>query len=314
MKKIKITIGIPCFNEEDNVLRAYEETKKIIKPIKKYQFNFLFVDNGSDDKTREKIKFLLEKDKKVRAIFLSRNFGPEASGAAITDYANGDALVILHCDLQDPPDLIPKFIKKWEAGYDMILGQYTKTEDPFLIGLARKVFYALFKIISNIEVPVRVSGFGLYDKKVVAALKSLPEKYRFSRGLNAWVGFKRTFISYKRRKRIRGRSSYNLFGYLKHSERGIFGFSYLPLDLMTYFGFVATAFSFIFIIGYIFTVLIFGNPIKTSITLLLAVVFFGGINLLAISIVGKYIQVIVEETKGRPVYIIEKKINLKENG
>ncbi len=145
-------------------------------------------------------------------------------------------------------------------------------------------------------------------------MNSLPEKYRFSRGLTAWVGFRHAFISYARRKRRYGKSSYSFFKYLKYSERGIFGFSYLPLDLMTYLGFILTFFSFIFIIGYLLTVLFFENPIKASITLMSAVVFFGGINLLALSIIGKYIQVIVEETKNRPVYIIEEKLNFKDNG
>jgi glycosyltransferase involved in cell wall biosynthesis len=280
-----------------------------IKDLQK--FNFLFVDNGSNDKTREKIKTLIKKDKKVKAIFLSRNFGAEASGAAIIDNANRDALIIIPCDLQDPPELIPQFIKKWESGDQIVSGQYTKTEDSSLINFARRTFYGLFKKISNIEVPIYVSGFGLYDKKVINALRSCPEKYRFGRGLTTWVGFKRTFVTYKRQKRMKGSSSYHFIDYIKESERGIFGFSYLPLDLIVYLGFILTILSFLFILGYLFTVLVFGNPIKASITLMLAVVFFGGVNLLALSIIGKYIQVIVEETKARPVYIVEEKLNFE---
>lgn len=315
MNKIKcITIGIPCFNEEKNLLEMYEETKKVVEKIKKYRFNFLFIDNGSLDKTREKINILAKKDKNVRAVFLSRNFGPEASGKAVYDFCdnNSDALITLPCDLQDPPSLIPRLIEQWENNYDLVLAQYEKTEDSHFMTFCRKSFYFLFNKISNIDVPINVSGFGLFDKKVVEAIKSLPEKFRFGRGLSIWVGFKRTFIKYKRLGRKRGKSSYSIFDYLRHSERGVFGFSYLPLDLMVYMGLIITLLSFVFIVVYLFTVFVFGNPINASIPIMLAVVFFGGVNLLASSIIGKYIQVITEETKNRPVYIIDEKINFKD--
>jgi polyisoprenyl-phosphate glycosyltransferase len=313
-KAINITIGIPCFNEEKNVLEMYGETKKIIDKIKNYRFSFLFVDNGSSDKTRDKIKILINKDNKVKGVFLSRNFGPEASGQAVYDFCGDetDALITLPCDLQDPPSLIPKLIEQWENKYDLVLAQYKKTEDSPFMSYCRKSFYSLFKKISNIDVPINVSGFGLFDKKIIKAIKSLPEKFRFGRGLSIWIGFKRTFVTYERVGRKRGKSSYSIFDYIKHSERGVFGFSYLPLDAMVYLGFIITVLSFLFIVIYLATVLIFGNPIKASITLMLAVVFFGGVNLLALSIIGKYIQVIMEETKNRPVYIVDEKINFKD--
>ncbi len=174
----------------------------------------------------------------------------------------------------------------------------------------RKLYYQIQKNLSFIDIPQDSTGFGLFSKRVLLAMRSLPEKYRFGRGILAWVGFKRTFIPYERRKRIHGKSSYNFFEYLKHAERGIFGFSYFLLDLMVYSGFILTVFSFLFIIGYLFTVFVFGNPINASIPIMLSIFFFGGVQLLAISIIGKYIQVIVEETKGRPMYIIEETINL----
>ncbi|MDD4938201.1 MAG: glycosyltransferase family 2 protein [Candidatus Shapirobacteria bacterium] len=308
MNKFKlITISIPCFNEEKNVLEMYEETKKIIDKIKNYKFDFLFVDNGSTDKTRDRINNIIEKDKKVKSVFLSRNFGPEASTQAAIDNSDGCAVILLPCDLQDPPELIPKLMEKWKEGYDIVLGQYKGTQDSLFMTFMRRSFYKLFGKISNIDVPINVTGFGLISRNVIDALKKLPEKYRFGRGLIMWVGFKKTYISYSRLDRKNGKSSYSFFDYLKHSERGIFGFSYLPLDLIVYLGLIITLLSFLFIIGYLFTVFIFGNPINASIPILLAVVFFGGLNLMALSIIGKYIQVIVEETKNRPVYIVEKK-------
>lgn len=309
MKNKIISVSIPCYNEQDNVNLAYNRLKKVFSKISRYDYEFIFIDNGSLDKTRELILKLAKKDKKVKGIFLSRNFGPEPSGRVGLDYATGDAFIGIGCDLQDPPELIHQFIKKWEEGYDVVVGVYKKVNSGFLMKFIRGFFYSFFNKISNTQIPVNAVGYGLFDKKVVSALKKLPEKFRFERGLAAWVGFKRTYVQYDRKKREHGRSSYNFFDYIKHAERGIFGFSYLILDLMIYGGFFITVLSFLFIISYLYWVFIFGNPIKASIPLMLGIVFFGGIQLLAISIIGKYIQVIVEETKNRPMYIVEDTVN-----
>jgi len=304
-----ISIGIPCFNEELNVIPTYQALRKVTDKIKKYNFELIFVDNGSNDNTRDKIRKIAKKDKRVIGIFLSRNFGAEASSQAALDCAKGEACIFYEADGQDPVELIPQFIKLWEKGNDSVIGIRDKIPDNLLMATMRILFYKIFKIISYIDIPVNAGGFGLISRKVIDAINSLPEKYRFHRGLRAWVGFKAAYIKYKRKARKFGKTSYNFFGYIRHSERGIFGFSYLILDLMVYGGFIIVLLSFIFIIFYLFWIFVFGNPIKASIPLMLTVVFFGGIQLLAISIIGKYIQVIVEETKGRPIYIVEEKIN-----
>lgn len=310
MKK-KITIAIPCFNEEENIETTYKKINSVFKKIDLYDLEYVIVDNGSTDKTREIIKRLIKKDKRIRGIFLSRNFGPEASAAACYTYATGSAVIGIAADLQDPPELITQFINKWEKGYDIVLGIYTKAEDVAFTGLLRKFFYTVFKSISNVNIPANASGYGLVNRKALDAFLSLPEKYRFSRGLFSWIGFKRDYIYYKKNRREKGKSSYTIFDYIKHAERGIFGFSYLILDLMVYGGFLLVFLTFIFIIGYLYTVLVISNPINASIPLMLAIVFFGGVQLLAISIIGKYIQVIVEETKSRPMYIVEETVNVK---
>lgn len=313
MNKPTISIGIPCYNEESNIENIYKAVKNITSKIRKYNYFFLFVDNGSVDKTRKRIESLAKKDSSIIGIFLSRNFGTEASAFALVNYALGEALISIPCDFQDPPELIPTFIKKWEEGNDIVVGIYKKGKDDFLTSFLRKSFYGIFKKISNIDIPINASGVGLLNRKALNALNSLPEKYRFYRGLRSWIGFKTAYVTYERKKRLFGKSSYhNFFDYFKHAERGLFGFSYLVLDLMTYSGFLITTLSFLFILGYLYWILIFGNPINASIPLMLAIVFFGGVQLLAISIIGKYIQVIVEETKNRPVYIVEDTINLKK--
>ncbi len=302
----KISIIVPCFNEEENVIEAYTALHNVVTPIRKYSFEFIFVDNGSTDNTQKLISRLAHKDRAVKGVYLSRNFGPEASSQAGLDHAAGDAAIIYECDMQDPPELIVRFIKKWEEGYEIVAGVRNKIEDDVLMTFFRKIFYKIFRAVSNIDVPVNSGHYGLVGKKPLAAMRGLPEKYRFFRGIRAWVGFKTAYITYTRKRRIRGKSSYNFFSYLKHAERSLFGFSYMPLDFLVYLGFFLTLLSFLFIVGYLFVYTLYRNPIPESVMLLLAIVFFGGINLMALSVIGKYIQVIVEETKGRPTYIVEK--------
>lgn len=306
MKHKRISIVIPCFNEEENIVETYRALQKVIHTLRKYVFELIFVDNGSMDQSRTLINSLVKKDKQVKGIYLSRNFGPEASTQAGLDHAIGDAVIIFECDMQDPPALIVSFIKKWEQGYEIVAGVRNKIEDRPVMTFFRKTFYTIFRAVSDIDVPVNCGHYGLVGRKVLLAMRALPEKYRFYRGIRAWVGFKTAYIPYERMKRMRGKSSYNFFSYIKHAERSVFGFSYLPLDLLIYFGLLLVFLSFLFIIGYLFFFLIFGNPIKGAVTTLVAIVFFGGVNLLALSIIGKYIQVIVEETKNRPTYIVEK--------
>lgn len=300
-----ISIGIVCFNEEPNILPAYAALSNLAGKTNKYLYELIFIDNGSTDNTREEIKKIAKKDKRVVAVFLSRNFGPEASAQASLDFASGDAFIMYEGDMQDPPELILDFIKKWESGFDVVVGIRTKTEDTQFMTFIRKFYYRIFKAMSDIEVPVDAGSFGLLDKKVINAIKNMPEKYRFYRGLRAWVGFKTTYISYKRRKRQRGKTSYNFLGYIHHAERSFFGFSYLPLDIIVYSGLFFVILSFAWIIISVFYSLISGQIMRESLLILLFTVFFGGIQLLALSIIGKYIQVIVEETKNRPVYIVE---------
>lgn len=313
MAKKTISICIPCFNEELNIQNAYSKINNISKKIKKYDFEIILVDNGSTDNTRKLMEKISNQDNRVICLFLSRNFGPEASGWAGLNNATGDAYIGISADLQDPPDLIPKFINEWENGYKIVLGTYERAPDNVVMRILRTTFYKVFHLLTNLNLPENTSGFGLLDKKVFFALQNLPESYRFSRGLVSWVGFKTTYILYKRNPRYSGKSSYSIANYINFSQKGLFGFSYVPLDLIVYSSLILVLLSFLFIISYLFTVIYFGNPINASIPILLAIFFFGGIILLAISILGKYIQVIVEETKARPQYIIEKIIRNKKS-
>ena len=244
---------------------------------------------------------------------MSRNFTSEYSSHAAMKQAIGNALTILDCDLQDHPNQLPRFIKKWEEGYPVVVGIRNTINDNFLMVIIRKLFYFLFKKMANIEMPLNAGTFSLLDRKVLDIINNLPEKNRFFRGLRAWAGFKVAYVEYVRGARKFGKTKNSLFDYLRDAQRGILGFSFVPLDLMTTFGFVLVLFSFLFLVGYIFVVVVFGNPIRAQIPILLAIVFFGGIQMLAISIVGKYIQIIFEEVKDRPSYVIETILNDHRN-
>lgn len=308
MKKKLVSVGVICFNEELNVIPAYKELKTVTDTKKNYVYEFIFVDNGSTDNTKGEIRKITKIDKRVSGVFLSRNFGNEASIQASLDYAQGDAYVCYEGDQQDPANVILDFINEWERGFDVVVGIRTKIADGFFMTKVRKLYYRIFRSISNIEVPVDAGSFALIDKKVVNAIKQLPEKHRFNRGLRAWVGFKTTYVKYHRRPRKRGKSSYSLLGYIHHAEKSFYGFSYLPLDIIVYTGLLIVIFSFLFVVTYLSSFILFGQKIEEPKLILSSIILFGGIQLLALSIIGKYIQVIVEETKARPVYIVEEVI------
>ena len=308
-KKKLITFGIPCYNEELNVSLAYAALKKIADKNKNYLYEYVFVDNGSTDSTKNEILKLTKKNKNVIGVFLSRNFGPESSAQAIVDLSNGDAMVGFECDMQDPPELIPEFIKKWEEGFDLVIGVRIKTEENILWSSARKAYYRIFRKISNIDIPVDAGGFGLLSRKALDAIKQLHEKYRFYRGIRAWIGFKTAYVKYQRRERKLGKSSYKIQDYITYALRSFIGFSYLPLNLTIYFGVLLVVVSMVIVLFSLYNLILYGTAINSMVAEIFLITFFGGMQFLAISIIGKYIEVIIEETKNRPMYVIEEIVN-----
>ena len=307
-KKI-LSVVVPTFNEEGNIEYAYKEILKVLKTLPKYDYEIIFVDNYSTDKSRDIIKSLAKKDKKITAIFMSRNFTSEYSSHAAMKQAIGDMLTIVDCDLQDHPKIIPKFIKRWEEGYLVVVGVRNVINDTFVMKFIRKLFYVIFKKMANIEMPLNAGTFCLLDRKALDVIVNLPERNRFFRGLRAWVGFKTAYVEYERRVRKFGKTKNTFFDYIRDAQRGLLGFSFIPLDLMSTLGFLLTFFSFVLAIGYLSWVIFFGNPINASIPIMLSIFVFGGIQMLGISIVGKYIQIVFEEVKNRPQYVIEEILN-----
>ena len=307
-KKI-LSVIVPTYNEEDNIEYAYKEIKRVMKKIPKYDWEIIFTDNNSADRSREIIETIAKEDKRVTALFMSRNFTSEYSSHAAMKQAIGDIITILDCDLQDHPEELPRFIKKWEEGYPVVVGIRNVINDIFVMKIVRKLFYIILKKMANINMPLNAGTFCLLDKKVLKEIIDLPEKNRFFRGLRAWIGFKVAYLEYKRRKRKFGTTKNTISDYMKDAQRGLLGFSFILLDIMTTFGFFLTIISFLFIIIYLLWSILLGNPINASIPILLSIFAFGGLQMLGISILGKYIQIIFEEVKNRPTYIIEKIIN-----
>ena len=285
--------------------------KRLISTFKKINVDYeiIFVNDGSPDNTEKVLRRLTKKDQKVIAINHSRNFSSQMAFTSGMKIAAGDSVVLLDGDLQDPPELIEKFYKKWLEGYDVVYGERVKREATTMLQIGPKLFYRIFKALSYITIPVDAGDFSLIDRKVVDVLNLMPERDRFIRGLRAWVGFKQIGIQYKRPERMFGKSTNNWRRNIAWARKGIFAFSYIPLEFMMYGSLLVVFLSFVGIIFQIVMKLIFpGTPHGVS-TIIILILFLGGIQLLGISILGEYVAKIFEEVKQRPMFVVKSIFN-----
>lgn len=303
-KKKKISAIIACYRDAEAIPFMHQRLSKTFKKLQT-DYEIIFVNDGSPDNTEEILKKLAKNDRHVIAINHSRNFSSQMAFTSGMDISTGDAIVFLDGDLQDPPELIEKFYKKWIEGYDVIYGIRTKREVPILMGIGYKLFYRIFHKISYIKMPLDAGDFSLIDKKVVMVLKQFPERDRFLRGLRAWVGFKQTGIGYVRPERQFGKTTNSFLKNFQWATKGIFSFSYVPLQIMTLLSLIV---FFIALIGMIVQIILRfilpSTPLGIT-TVLVVILFLGAIQLLGISILGEYIGKIFEEVKQRPKYIIK---------
>ncbi|MCR4324852.1 MAG: glycosyltransferase family 2 protein [Candidatus Curtissbacteria bacterium] len=314
MKKSKklISIVIPLFNEEQNVKELHRRFKQLFTREKKYDFEIIAVEHGSTDSTFEKLNKLRQIDKRVKILQLSKNFGNADAGiVAGLHFANGDAVVITTADLQDPPEVIPKFLRKWEQGYEIVYGVIKQRADT---NFSRKFLSILFYKILNLSTgnifPENVSDFRLIDKKVTETVKGMPERNKFLRGIIIWTGFSQTGVNYERATRFAGESKADFLTVLKVAANGIFSFSYAPLKLVTFLGFCLSLVSFLLILYQISLFLIVGRgqPGVTTIVVLMGFLF--GMLFLILGVIGEYLSRIYDEVKQRPTFIVRKKIGL----
>lgn len=301
----KISAIIACYKDEKAIPIMYDRLKKIFNKIK-INYEIIFVNDGSPDNTERILQQIVEKDSHVIAVNHSRNFSSQMAFTSGMDISTGDAIVFLDGDLQDPPEVIEKFYNKWQEGYDVVYGIRSKREASLIMQIAYKTFYRLFHNISYISIPLDAGDFSLIDRKVVNILKTFPERDRFLRGLRAWVGFKQTGISYTRPERMFGKTTNNFYKNFNWATKGIFSFSYVPLQIITMLSLGVFVLSVITMFAQVMLRLIRPDltPRGTT-TIIVAVLFLGSIQLLGISILGEYIGKIFEEVKQRPKYIVK---------
>jgi len=302
MKKISAIIA--CYNDAKAIPYMYQRLVNIFKKIG-VNYEIIFVNDGSPDDTEKVLFDIVQNDSYVVAVNHTRNFNSQMAFTSGMDIATGDAVVLLDGDLQDPPELIETFYTKWIEGFDVVYGIRAKRESPLLMQVAYKLFYKIFHIMSYVKIPLNAGDFSLIDRKVVNILKQLPERDRFLRGLRAWVGFKQTGINYTRPERMFGKTTNSLLKNFNWAAKGIFSFSYIPLEAMMFVSFITFLIALIGIIVQI--VLRLFNPDAPAgiTTILVVVMFIGAIQLLGISILGQYIGKIFEEVKKRPKYIVK---------
>lgn len=300
-----ISIIAPCYNEEETIEPFLRRIEEILTQINE-PYEIVFINDGSRDNTLNVLLNAKQNFKNIRIINFSRNFGKEAALTAGLDKARGKAAIPIDVDLQDPPELIKDLVARWREGYDVVLAKRAdRTSDSFAKRVSADLFYKLNGKISNVDIPNNVGDFRLMSKRVVEALKQLPENQRFMKGLFAWVGFKTVAIEYVREKREAGQSSFNGWKLWNFALDGITSFSTLPLRIWLYIGALVSFLSFLYGSFIILKTLIFGVDLPGYASLAVIMLFLGGIQLIGIGILGEYIGRIYSESKRRPSYIIE---------
>lgn len=308
MKKKLISVIIACYNEEKNIQQNYTRIINVFKKLKNYDLECIFVDNDSQDSSEEILSNLYKKDNRVKVIVMSRNFGsPQPSFIAGLEKSKGDAAVLLHGDLQDPPELIPKFIDKWQDGYDVVYGERTKRKGyGTLMNFFYKAFYFLLHRLSYIKIPLNAGEFSLLDRKVIRELLKIKEYDYYLRCLRAFVGFRQIGIEYVRDARKHGKSTENFFTSLYWAKTIIINFSFKPLEWISQLALMIVAVSFLALVIFLITYFINPSSPRGIPTLFVLILFLGGIQLLSISVIAEYLARIFLEVKRRPRYIIKK--------
>ena len=300
-----ITILIPCYNEEASLPYLYEELKRLMSELSNYAFELLFVNDGSKDRSLELLKQFRETDDRVNYVDLSRNFGKEKGMLAGFDYATGDCLVIMDADLQHPPKIIKEMVAKWEQGYDDVYAKrMSRGKEPWLRRKFSLLFYNVLKRTSKIDILPNVGDFRLLDRKCVESLKLMRESERYTKGMFCWIGYRKAYVEFYQQERKAGTSSWNFRGLLSLAIEGIVSFTTFPLRLATIVGIFSAAATFIYMIYVLFKTILWGDPVAGYPTLVLLILFFGGLQLMALGIIGEYMGRVFIESKHRPVYIV----------
>jgi len=301
------------YNEEAVIPETYRRLTGVMEGFGE-PYELLFINDGSRDRTGEILRELCKSDRRVKLIDFARNFGHQIAITAGMDYAAGECMVIIDGDLQDPPELIPDMIKLWRQGYEVVYGKRLSREgETFFKKFTAKCFYRILRRMTDVDIPVDTGDFRLIDRKVSEALKQLPERNRYVRGLMSWVGYKQVAIEFQRSERFAGETKYPLKKMIKLAMDGIMSFSYKPLKIATYVGSIISFVSFFYLIAVLVQRIFWPESVQSGWASLIAVsLFFNGIILLILGIIGEYIGRIYDEAKGRPLYIISRLDNMED--
>jgi glycosyltransferase involved in cell wall biosynthesis len=314
MKKRLISIIVPCFNEQGNIEELYVRVKRIFAHLARYTFELIYVDNASTDRSVDRYGKLAKKDKRVKVIIMSRNFGsPQPSFVAGLSYARGDAAVFLHGDIQDPPEMIPKFIMAWEKGYDVVYGVRSSRKGyGWIWNALYKGFYFLLNKLAYIQIPLNAGEFSLIDRAVRRELLQIDEYDYYLRCLRAYVGFRQKGIAYVRDARAHGKSTESLLSGFWWAKTILVNFSFKPLEWISSLAFFVMMLTFVMILINLVMIFAFRDSPRGIPTVVILVLFLGGIQLLSLSVIAEYLAKIFLEVKHRPKYIVKQTINVKK--
>ena len=302
---MKISVVVPCYNEQESILLFYEEINKVSEEMEQ-EFEFIFVNDGSSDHTLDCMKALSEKDARVKYVSFSRNFGKEAAIHAGFSKAEGDYIVMMDADLQDPPSLLPEMLSYMEAGYDSVATRrVTRKGEPPIRSFFARMFYKIINKISNVDIVDGARDYRLMTAQMKDAILAMPEYNRFSKGIFGWVGFRTKWLEYENVERVAGETKWNFWKLFLYSVEGIIAFSTAPLVLSSVFGMLFCILSFALIVFIIVRTILFGDPVAGWPSLVCIMFFIGGIQLFCHGITGQYLSKTYLETKNRPKYIIK---------
>lgn len=305
-----ISLIVPIYNEEENLEHFFARTIPILLEITD-NWEIICINDGSKDNSAKEIIKYHEKDSRIKLIDLSRNFGKEAAMTAGIHHATGDAIIPIDVDLQDPPELIKEMVEKWQEGYQMVIAtRNSRDSDSFFKKFTANGFYYICNKMLKVNIPPNTGDFRLMDRKIVEVLKEMPEKIRFMKGIFSWPGFSSTQIFFERKARYKGETSWNYWKLWQFALDGIFSFTSLPLKIWTYIGASISLFTLFYSLFLVIRTMVFGVDIPGYASLMSAVLFIGGIQLISLGVIGEYIARIYQETKNRPIYVVKDKYGL----
>lgn len=301
---VKLSVVVPLYNEELNIDYLFERLRSVLSHLN-MTYEIVCINDGSRDNTLDCLIEYHHQDPRIKVINLSRNYGKEIALSAGLDYALGEAVVPIDADLQDPPELIEELVAKWREGYDVVYAtRRTRQGESWLKRFTANAFYRVIDSISRVPIPRDTGDFRLLDRRVVDALKKMPERNRFMKGLFAWVGFKQTSVMFDRPSRHQGETTWNYWRLWNFALDGITSFSFLPLKIWSYIGLLVAIPSFFYASFLVLRTIIFGTQVAGYASIMVAVLFLGGVQLVSLGVIGEYLGRIYDEVKGRPLYLV----------